>query len=51
MEEKVREIYEDSDSRRKAFDTKIGDKEDLKELENLIKKTKNNVKFMVYENL
>ena len=40
MEEKVREIYEDFDSRRKAYDAKIADEEDLKELENLIKKNK-----------
>lgn len=40
MEEKVREIYEDFDSRRKAYDAKIADEEDLKELENLIKKSK-----------
>ena len=37
MEEKVREIYEDFDLRRKAFEAKIADEEDLKELENLIK--------------
>ena len=40
MEEKVREIYEDFDSRRKAYYAKIADEEDLKELENLIKKSK-----------
>jgi hypothetical protein len=40
MAEKVREIYEDFDFKRKAFDAKIADEEDLKELENLIKKNK-----------
>jgi hypothetical protein len=40
MEEKVREIYEDFDLRRKAFEVKIADEEDLKELENLIKNKK-----------
>lgn len=40
MEEKVREIYEDFDLRRKAFEAKIADEEDLKELENLIKNKK-----------
>ena len=32
MEEKVTEIYEDFESRRKAYDAKIADEEDLKDL-------------------
>jgi len=40
MEEKVNEIYEDFDNKRKEFEAKIADEEDLKELENLIKNKK-----------
>ena len=41
MEEKVSEIYTEFDSRRKAFEAKIADEEDLKELENLVKNKRN----------
>jgi len=37
MEEKVGEIYTEFDSRRKAFEAKIADEEDLRELESLVK--------------
>ena len=37
MEEKVNEIYEEFDSKRKIKEAKIADEEDLKELENLVK--------------
>ena len=37
MEEKVSEIYTEFDSRRKAFEAKIADEEDLRELESLVK--------------
>jgi hypothetical protein len=40
MEEKLNEIYEDFDNKRKDFEAKIADEEDLKELENLIKNKK-----------
>ncbi len=40
MEEKLNEIYEDFDNKRKEFEAKIADEEDLKELENLIKNKK-----------
>jgi hypothetical protein len=40
MEEKVNEIYENFDNKRKEFEAKIADEEDLKELENLIKNKK-----------
>lgn len=37
MEEKVNEIYGEFDSRRRGFEAKIADEEDLKELESLVK--------------
>jgi hypothetical protein len=37
MEERVGEIYSKFDSRRKSFEAKIADEEDLKELESLVK--------------
>ena len=40
MEEKVSEIYGEFDSRRKSFEARIDDEEDLKELENLVKNKK-----------
>ena len=40
MEEKLNEIYEDFDNKRKDFEAKIADEEDLKELESLIKNKK-----------
>jgi hypothetical protein len=39
-EEKVREIYDQFDARRKACEAKMADDEDLKELENLVKNKK-----------
>jgi hypothetical protein len=41
MEEKVSEIYTEFDARRKAFEAKIADEEDLKELESLVKNKRN----------
>ncbi len=43
MEEKVNEIYTEFDARRKAFEAKIADEEDLKELENLVKNKRKKV--------
>lgn len=40
MEEKVREIYDEFDARRKNFEAKMADDEDLKELESMIKNKK-----------
>jgi hypothetical protein len=40
MEERVRELYETFDARRKAFEAEAADKQDLKELENLESKLK-----------
>jgi hypothetical protein len=40
MEEKVREIYDEFDARRKKFEAKMADDEDLKELESMIKNKK-----------
>jgi len=40
MEEKVNEIYGEFDSKRRAFEAKTADEEDLRELENLIKNKK-----------
>lgn len=37
MEQKVREIYNEFDNRRKFYEAKMADDDDLKELENLIK--------------
>lgn len=37
MEQKVREIYDEFDARRKSYEAKMADDEDLKELENLVK--------------
>jgi hypothetical protein len=41
MEKEVKEIYEDFDKKRKAFDAKLADEEDLKELEQLEEQIKN----------
>lgn len=43
MEEKVGEVYEEFDARRKAFEAKMADEEDLKELENLVKNKRKKV--------
>lgn len=43
MEEKVNEIYTEFDARRKAFEAKMADEEDLKELENLVKNKRKKV--------
>lgn len=43
MEEKVSEIYAEFDVRRKAFEAKIADEEDLKELESLVKNKRKKV--------
>lgn len=44
MEQKVREIYDEFDARRKAYESKMADDEDLKELENLVKNKNKNKK-------
>lgn len=41
MEQEVKEIYDDFDSKRKSFAAKLADEEDLKELEQLESKIKN----------
>ena len=38
MEQKVREIYEAFDARRKAYEAEMADKQDIEELEDIIKK-------------
>lgn len=40
MEEKVREIYTDFDARRKAYEADLADKQDVKEIEDAIKRHK-----------
>ena len=47
MEEKVNEIYGEFDSKRRAFEAKTADEEDLRELENLIK-NKNLIRFIYF---
>jgi len=38
MERKVREIYSEFDYRRKAYEADLADKQDLQEIEDIIKK-------------
>ena len=38
MEQKVREIYDAFDARRKAYEAEMADKQDIEELEDIIKK-------------
>ncbi|MFO7685134.1 MAG: hypothetical protein R6V60_03495, partial [Desulfobacterales bacterium] len=38
MEQKVREIYSKFDDRRKAYEADMADKQDVKEIEDIIKK-------------
>lgn len=42
MEKKVNEIYQDFDAKRKAFNARLADEEDLKELQVLEKEIKGN---------
>jgi hypothetical protein len=44
MEQKIREILAEFDARRKAYEADLADKQDVKEIEDTIKKQKNNVK-------
>ena len=44
MEKKVREIYSEFDSKRKAYEAKKADQEDLEELNRLSEKLKSNKK-------
>jgi len=42
MEQKAREIYAEFDARRKAYEADLADKQDIKEIEDKIKKQKKN---------
>ena len=42
MEQKAREIYAEFDARRKAYEADLADKQDIKEIEDKIKKQQNN---------